>query len=82
MERELDLPDEDKQRIKEDDTSMNKELLEWLKETKEETKEIKRMKKTSKKDEKKPAEAENDDSVEIDELLDDDKASKKDEKNK
>ena len=35
-----------------------------------------------KKDEKKPAESENDDAVEIDKLLDDDKAPEKDEKNK
>jgi len=54
MEKESDFPDEKKQRIKEDDTSMNEELQDWLKETRDEIKEITRVEKTSKKDEKKP----------------------------
>ncbi len=54
MEKESDFPDEKKQRIKEDDTSMNEEIQEWLKETRDEIKEITRVEKTSKKDEKKP----------------------------
>ena len=56
MEKKSDLTDGKKQRIKEaDDASMNKELQDWLKETKDKIKDIARVEKTSKIDEKKPA---------------------------
>ena len=54
MKKESGFPDEKKQRLKKDDTLMNEELQEWIKETRDEIKEITKVEKTSKKDEKKP----------------------------
>jgi len=54
MEKEPQSQYQKKQRIKEDNMSMNEELKRWLEETRDEIKGITMVEKTSKKDEKKP----------------------------